>query len=195
MNFDLLKPVFHILLVSLTSCLSSIAQSNSVITDNNYDCANRPLGLFRQVTGASWRQADMVDETIVVNKESDTKENRWTLVEIDEVDPAYKFYLTRRSTISDKAKCGPRIDVAGKMISPTGKVFDLVQATYDIPERKLKFCTVDREGVGYKGEIQFLPPAVFANRRFRAGTVKLKASGKTLGIVSLEFPITSWNSE
>lgn len=184
---------FCIFLLIIAICSGGIAQSNSVKDIDK--CGRQPLGLFRQVTGASWERAAGVEEAFVIDKKSDTKDNRWTLAELDEIDPTYKFFVDQKTSKFTGAKCGDTIEVVGKLIAPTGKLFDFKRAIYDKISLKLKFTTVERDGVTYDVEVQFYDRSVFVDGTYQVGIVKLKASSKTLGTVLMEFPFTSWNSE
>ena len=174
-------------IIVISSC--GIAQVKSYKEDNN--CKQQPLGLFRQITGSTLKLSPKYNNDLVFTKESDVQDNRWTLDPLDEVDPAYKFELIRNPSNSNKEKCGPIVDVVGKLISPTGKLFGFKEATYDIVSRKLNFITVERDGITYEVEAQFYPEYKFVNGTFEKGTVKLKASGDSLGTVLIVFPFTS----
>lgn len=195
MKTNFLRHAMCVLLMGVMITLGGNAQSKSVQTNGSYDCKKQPLGLFRQITGASIELFDGSDIDFVFDKESDIRENRWALAVLDEVDAAYKFYLIRNPLLAGKEKCGATMAVVGKLISPTGKLFDLKQATYDIPSRKLSFTTIERDGITYEAKVQFYAKPVLVGKMYQDGTVNLKASGRTLGIVLLHFPFTSWNSE
>jgi hypothetical protein len=190
MKIYLARQILRVLLLTLIIYSCGIAQSDSV-EKNNYDCEQQPLGLFREITGSTMKLSSEYNNAIFLNKESDLQENRWTPDPLDEVDPAYQFYLIRNPSGPAREKCGATMEVVGKLISPMGKLFDFKQATYDIPSRKLKFTTIERDGITYEGEIQFNAESKFVKGIFEKGVMNLKASGKSLGIVTMEFRFTS----
>jgi hypothetical protein len=194
MRKQIIPSKFHILLlvVAVFSCI--IAQSDSVKGNVNDKCKKQVLGMFRQVTGASWEKAEGSDGIIFFNDEKAKKENRWTLDEFDEVNPAYRFDALYKNPESLEEKCGGKVEIIGKLFAPTGKIFDFKEATYDTASGKVKFTTVERDGITYEVEVQFYAESVFVKGGFHDGTAKLKASGKNLGTVLMEFPITLWNS-
>jgi hypothetical protein len=185
---------FLLLSLIVTICLNGIAQSNTAQTNNKYSCDSQPLGLFRQITGASIEITEGVNETYEVIEESEIREKRWKPSILDEIDPAYKFYLIRNPVYAGKENCGATMEVVGKLISPTGKLFDFKEATYDIFSRKLKFTTVERDGLTYKVEATFYAKPMLVKGMYQDGNIKLKAYDKNLGSVLMEFPFSSWNS-
>ena len=194
MKLSFLRFGFLILLLTAICSAAAAAQNNSVKTTGDYDCEQQPLGVFRERTNASMELSGVFYDRFHFIKESDKQDKRWALDALDEVDPAYKFYIPRNPSNSGK-KCGAVINVIGALVSPTGKLFDFKEATYDIPSRRLKFTTIERDGIKYEVEIEFYDAPKNVNRMYEQGTAKLKASGKTLGIVSKEFQITSWGFE
>ena len=185
---------FCFLLLVETVFACNINPSNSVKVNINTQCKKQVLGLFRQVTIAFWKETEKSSGIEFIIDDKAKKENRVPLFEIDEVDPAYKFDAIYKKPESIEEKCGNTVEVVGKLFTPLGKIFDFEQATYDTLSRKLKFTTVEREGIKYEVEVQFYAESIFVKGGFHEGTVKLKASGKTLGTVLMEFPISSWNS-
>lgn len=178
---------FFVLFFGLMVATDGFAQS---MQDNiRYKCGRPPFGTYGQLTSASY---DLSEEFFGLSftKESDLRENRWTLDALDEVDPTYKFLLLRDDSASANEKCSDTIVVAGKLVSPIGKLFEFKQATYSFTPRRLIFTTVERDGIVYEGAIQFFPKPVLVSGIFQVGTAKLKASGRALGTVTLEFTIT-----
>lgn len=190
MKTQILKYGFHTSLLILVIYSSILAQSNSVKKNVNAECKKQTLGMFRQVTGSSWEATEESIGLRFINDEKAKKENRVPLFEIDEVDPAYKFDVLYKNP--ESIKCGETVEIVGRLFSPMGKIFDFKQATYDTFFRKLKFTTVERDNITYEVEVQFYAESVFIKGGFHQGTVKLKATGKILGTVLMEFPITSY---
>src|ERR1043166_169023 len=181
--------LFLALPLILAIALCSSAQSNSL--EGSYVCGQQPRGLFREITGATLRlSADYnnnYDLSLLSIKEADRKENRWTLDPLDEVDPAYRFWLDRDPSNWKQEKCGAIVNVVGELISPTGKVFVFKEATYNFSLRRLNFITVERDGIKYEGNINFFAESKFVNGAFERGFAELKASGKSLGTVLMNF--------
>lgn len=183
---------FFVLFLSLSICTCGLAQT---MQDHSKDkCKQQPIGLFGQVTGASLKLSAEYNNGIHFMNEADLRENRWTLNALDEVDPTYKFLLLRNDADSIKEKCSDTIVVTGKLASPSGKLFDFKQATYSFTSRKLIFTTVERDGIVYEVEIQFFPEPVHVGGYFQHGFAKLKATGRSLGTVTMEFPIADVGS-
>lgn len=170
-----------LLLISIT-CVGGFSQTNIVKQNVAYTCRTQPIGVFRQVTSASLELSDefINYSALEPNKESDTRERRWTLSPLDEVDPAYQFNVFKSETESKNSKCVDEADVSGMLISPTGKLFDFSRASYDFVSRKLKFTTIERDGIKYEVEAQFYAESIFVKGMFQQGTVKLKCSGKSV---------------
>lgn len=189
---------FGLLLLSIAFTINPMvsAQSDSRKAGDKYKCNLQPLGQFRQITGASVALSRDYVETYEVIQESDIAENRWKLGALDEVDPAYQIYLVRNPKYSGKENCDALMDVVGKLIAPTGKVFDLERSTYDVPNRKLKFSTVERDRIKYDGEAQYYGNSKFVKgEEYHIGYTKLKATIKDVGVVLIEFPFTKWSSD
>lgn len=157
-------------------------------------CGHEPVGYFRQVTGASVDASPEFYNTFWRNKESDLKDDRWTLNPIEEVDPAYKFLILRPADESADGKCH-NVPYTGKLISPTGKVFDFKQATYDYASGTLRIATVERDDVRYEAELRFYAGSIQVGREFHAGNVRLRVLGKIIGKVSWKFPFASAGQE
>lgn len=172
-------------------CFGTVVVAQS---DSKYGCDQQPLGLFRQSTSSTLELSQDYYKNATAKLEPSPKNDRLELDPLDEVDPAYKFYLIRVPN-GPVALCGAVMAVTGKFISPTGKVFDLVRATYDIPARRLRFSTVEKEGIKYEAEAEFFAKPEYEKGRFKKGRLKLRASGKGLGVVLIEFSFTSWNFE
>lgn len=195
MKTHLVRYGYGALFVLSIICSSGTSQTTPTKRDNSYDCEKQPLGLFRQITVSSLEQLSYrYDRTFVIDDDSYLSKDRWPLDVLDEVDPAYKFDLIRNPSEAGKKRCGRTVEAIGKLISPTGRLFEFKQATYDIRERKLRFTTIERDGITYEAEIQFFPAPILVNKMYQDGTLKLKATGKSLGTVLIESPFTSWNS-
>lgn len=154
--------------------------------DEPQACANYPRGGFRQITGASLDLSPLYVDTLWLNKESDLRDNRWTLDPLDEVDAAYKFLIVPLE--KPTMHCASTINVAGKLMSPSGKLFDFQKATYDFQKRSFSIKTTERDGIAYEAEVYFHDSPVLVDGIYRSGTVKLKGFGKPLGTVFIHFP-------
>ncbi|MFN0277497.1 MAG: hypothetical protein ACKVRN_02730 [Pyrinomonadaceae bacterium] len=173
-----------------------IAQSNPIAADKSSDCPRISLGVFRQMTGSTGELVpEYFDNTLMIDNDSYLSEDRWPLFPLDEVDPAYQFYLTLGPSEIGKKRCGETMEIVGKLITPTGKIFKFRQATYHIFERKLKIITLQRDGISFEVEMQFFAKPLFVKRIFQDGTLKIKATGKFLGTISIESPFSSWMIE
>lgn len=192
MKTNVVRFITLFLLLGLAIYPDSSAQPESG-QKMEFDCNKQPLGAFRQVTGSSLEQYNSTPNGLIFDSKSDRRDDRWPLGQLDEVDPAYKIYLIRNPSFAGKS-CGPTMKVLGKLISPTGKLLEFKQAIYDFRSHKLTFTTIERDGIIFDAEIQFFRTPVSVNNMYHEGTLKLKATGKSLGTVSIESPLTSWNS-
>ncbi len=171
--------------VSLVTIFNAQGKSDTTKKDAMDKCRELPLGLYGQITNAQIDLAKGYYDPKIM-KEADLKENRWTLDPLDEVDPTYRFLLLRSEAALER-KCGDTIAVVGKLASPVGKLFEFREASYNFASRKLRFTTVEREGLVYEAEMQFYPAPVRVGGHYEEGTVKLTATGKELGTVKMEF--------
>ena len=184
-----LIPTLFLLLFAAVS--SGAAQSGDVSRDGNVACEKPPLGLFSQAPKALLYPTKELYGPKPM-KRSDLRDGRWTLSPLDEVDPLYKFLFSAGGTPEARGKCSDVVEISGKLLSPTGKLFALKDATYDRRSRKLLFVTIERDGIKYDAEIEFYPTAGFSIDGFSPeGTVTLKASGRSFGSARLVFPIIS----
>lgn len=183
------KLKLFVLLSSLTIG-AGFSQNSPMKRTLNDNCGQQPRGLFSQVTGASMNlSAEFYAPRLM--QHSNLRDDHWTLSPLDEVDPAYKFLLLAKDAKGADTKCGDATAITGKLISPMGKVFVFKHAVYDFPSRKLKFTTFEKDGLIYEVDIQFYPKALLIKGIYHEGIVILRASGKALGTVTLEFPFTS----
>ncbi|MBX7061532.1 MAG: hypothetical protein K1X52_07720 [Pyrinomonadaceae bacterium] len=181
---SLLRGAFS-LAVIFVICQSGVAQEPA----SGYACKGQPLGVFRQITGARYDLSPEYDSAQWPNQESDLREGRWTLDPLDRVDPAYKISLYRDPTFTADSRCTTILKVVGKLISPQGLIFAFDSATYDFSVRKLKFRTIERNGVVFEGEIQFFPKPQFVKGGYESGVGKLKILGRQFGVVTIDIHI------
>jgi hypothetical protein len=172
---------------------SAIFAQTSENTHIKRECLS-PLGMFRQVTGSIWSPPKGFRETFVIDEKAYLDADHWPLSELDEVDPSFKLYLMRTPSRLSSAECRQPIEVFGKLISPTGNVYNFRSATYDTSLRILKFSTIEKKGVTYNGEFEFYVSAKDVNGISESGTAKLSASSTSFGIVVKKFGFVSWNS-
>lgn len=82
-----------------------------------------------------------------------------------------------------------QVEVSGRLIMPSGKVFAFEKGIYSIDSRVLKFTTVWRDGVIFDGKAQFFGWQSSADESYRKGRLSLLASSQAGSSISVEFPI------
>ena len=186
--------VFYTFFAMSVLVSSATSQSDVGKVADKTACYYAPEGFYVQITNAKVLLAGEYTNGLFIMKDSDIKAGRWTLDPRDEIDPTYKFLISRPNRSAGNMG-GKIVEIEGKLSAPTGKLFDLTRASFDCDARTLSFKTVDRDGLAFEGEIRFYPKPFFKEQKYYAMSVFLVAQGKSLGKVTMEFPIESVSYE
>lgn len=160
-----------------------------------YGCGDEIVGLFRQRTGSRWITTNSdEDKGIVMQNPNDVRNGIRTLSESEKLDPAYMLDFIRPLKSIRPEKCPNDVRVDGELITPLGKIFKFDSAVFNISKRRLKATTIERNGVRYvlETEIQEIPTRNPLDGGYVIGRSTLKALGKNIGEIVLEFEMSRY---
>lgn len=169
--------------------LHDVVAQKSPLPVATYGCGDAIMGLFRQATHANWspsRSTPAFDLLI----EKKPPDGFYPLTEVEKIESAYMFSVSRGKESNTTKPCPTVVAVFGELISPIGKRYAFDRATFDTELRTLKFVTVEKDGIAFEGKAALFPAPMRErddDGGFVMGNLQLKAFGKEIGEVTLEF--------